>query len=376
MKDRTAESDHITVLVAAGGTGGDFFPAVAVVEELKKLVPMGKFEFVGNPRRIEAEQVPKLGFAFHPISMTGWKGLRSIDSYFLPIRLFTSLRTCLSLIRRNKPDAILCAGTYISVPLAMAGKMLGIPIVLIESNALPGKANRLIGRWAEIIITAFDECAAAFREKSHAEILNLGNPTRGDFGNLQITESTRSGWGLDPKKRTLLVFGGSLGARSINTAVEESLEEFDSLGVQVIWQTGRNFKHARPVPEYVKSIEFIDDMATAYSACDLVLSRAGGGTIAELKVVGKPSILIPYPHSANQEQDFNADSMVRSGASIKIHDRDLNIETLLAELRTLLSDSARLDSMSKSALSLGRPNAAFESAKAIVKLARDQAQRI
>ncbi len=355
----------LRLLVAAGGTGGDLFPSVAVVEQLALLRSVDAL-FLGNPLRMEATAVPKLGYRFEGLSVRGYKGLKSLQTWTLPVRILHSTLRCLGLMRSHKPDLVLSGGTYLSFPVALAASILRIPLVLIESNAIPGKANRSVARRADLIIAAFEECKKFFATKSAHTIQVIGNPIRGSFEQMPTREDAAREFGLDPSLPTLLVFGGSLGAKSINDAITANLREFERRGIQVLWQCGKNFKERPELPAHVQLREFIDNMPAAYALADLVVCRAGGGTVAELKVVAKPSVLIPYPYAANNEQEYNALSLSSQGAALMIRDSELS--SSFASVLDLLGDSSTRQSMTAVLKTLARPQAAHEAAVLILRL--------
>lgn len=354
------------VVVSAGGTGGDLFPAVAVVEQLAKLTTV-EAVFVGNPHRIEASVVPSLGYQFVPLSVTGFKGLTSLDTYKLPFRILDSTLTCRKLIKSFKPHAVLCAGTYISYPLSLAAKALDIPLAMIESNAIPGKANKKIAKHAKCIIAAFEECGNYLSAQSQKYIHVVGNPIRSIMNELPNQQSARISLGLKPDLPTLFVVGGSLGARSFNQTIEQSLEHIAGLPIQILWQTGKSYSAPKDLPANVRSMQFVEDMATAYSSADLLLTRAGGGTVAELGVVGKPAVFIPYPYAANNEQEHNASVFEKAGAALMIRDSELQ-SRFKSDVLPLLSDTQRLSAMSAVMKSFGKPNAALDSARLVYEM--------
>ncbi len=358
--------EPLRIIVAAGGTGGDLFPAVAVVEQLQ-LRRKVEAVFVGNAERIEAQVVPSLGFRFKGLSVRGFKGLRSVDTYLLPIRIAASTLKVRLLIKSFKPHLALCAGTYISYPLALAASMAEIPLVLIESNAIPGKANRSVARRADLIIAAFEECRKSFVTKNPDVIKVIGNPIRKGFGTAVSREQGARAFGLDPAMKTLLVFGGSLGARSINETLLENLDFLQSAGVQVLWQTGKNATVPDTLPKDIIHRTFIDDMASAYAAADAVLCRAGGGTVAELKVVAKPALLVPYPYAANNEQEFNARALQDAGAAVMILDGELKMR-FRKEVSELFADPVRLQARASAMAAMARPNAASDAAELVLRL--------
>lgn len=364
----------MNILVAAGGTGGDLFPAVAVIEQVRaKLGTECSVIFVGNPHRIEARVIPELGYRFIPIPVTGFQGIFHRSTPVLPLRIFRSLLMIRSLCKQHNIDVILCGGTYISYPAGLMSSFLKIPMMLLESNVLPGKTNRLLAPKAQAIILAFSESKEYFPPSLHARMHVVGNPVRHSMLTAAPpVNDARATFGLSAHTPTLFVFGGSLGARSINHAVAASVEILSARGIQVLWQTGKNYTPPETLPDGIVSRTFIDDMASAYSAADLVLCRAGGGTVAELKIARKPAVLVPLPSAANNEQEYNAKALTASGAAIMVRDAELPDAFLPLVLDLLLESPDTLDTMAAAAGTLARPNAARDAAEILITIASKQ----
>lgn len=354
----------MNIIVSAGGTGGDLFPAVAVVEQLARLSGAAfSADFVGSPTRIESRVVPALGYGFTPIPVTGFKGLFHPSTPTLPWRIFRSQRIVDSLIRRKRPAGMICGGTYISYPAARAAFRRGVPVMLIEPNVIPGKTNRLIAPKARKIIAAFGESKNHFPPEILKNLVITGNPVRESLSlSLPDRAAARQHFGLLPEVFTVFVFGGSLGARALNLAVEAALPRLSGAEVQLIWQTGANYAPPADLPANVVPRTFIDDMAPAYAAADLVVCRAGGGTVAELGNVGKPAVLVPLPTAANNEQMFNARAVESAGAGIVVENSDIagRFAPLLEELR---DSPTRLAAMTEAAARRARPDAARRAAE-------------
>lgn len=358
----------LKVLVAAGGTGGHLFPALAVVEELQtllkgQLIPI----FVGNGEKIESRVVPELGYQFHKIPVKGFTGLMQLNTLTLPIKIFNSILKCRSLIRKHKIDVCICAGAYISYPAGVAASQEHIPLILMESNVFPGKTNRLLSQKATAIFTAFDESERYFPQPIKRKIRCLGNPIRRQLITLPNQLESRLKFNLDPNKKTILVFGGSLGARSVNLAIEKILPNFSDSDIQFLWQTGSNYQPTQDLPANVTVLPFINDMASAYASADLVISRSGATTVTELCVVGKPSILIPLPTAANNEQELNASILEEKKAAVMLPDEHLNDE-LEAVINNVIRDNKLLSWMGKIAKSIAKPDAAKKSAEEVLNI--------
>ena len=360
----------INILVAAGGTGGHLFPALAVVDKLQKIIGYKVIpSFVGINNKIESKVIPQLGFNFTKLPISGFTGVFSINSYLLPFKIFRSIFKCRSLIKKLNIDVCLCTGAYLSYPAGIAAYKEHIPIVLMESNVFPGKTIKLLSSKADLIITSFKESEKYFPSSLNHVIKYLGNPVRSELLSLPPQELARARFGLDPQLRTILIFGGSLGARSINNSIIKLLPIVAKSNYQVLWQIGNNFTVPKDIPSNVKVLNFIDDMASAYSASDLVVSRSGATTVAELCVVAKPSILVPLPSASNNEQESNANVLHNKGAAIMLLDYTLD-EYLLDIINELIEDPKKLSKMGKAAKSLAKPDAADYAAQSIFELVK------
>ncbi len=356
------------ILVAAGGTGGHLYPALAVLENLEEF--SGKkteASFVGTANRIESRVVPGLGYEFNVLPISGYKGLFSPETLMLPFRVIRSKNICRSIIRRFKPDLVLCTGAYISYPAGNAAYDEKVTLVLMESNVSPGKSLKLLSRKADMIITAFEETADYFDKSLKARIEFLGNPVRADICNLPDKNEARTQLGLKKDTKTILAFGGSLGARTINNAISDNLKLIEGKECQLIWQTGEHFSIPRFIPANVKVMKYIENMAQAYAAADLVISRAGATSVAEICASGKPSILIPLSSASNNEQELNAKVLESKGASTVVKNDKID-EFLFDMVFKFISDEVKLSEMGKAASKLGKPGAAKEAASRIVEL--------
>ncbi|MDW8075190.1 MAG: UDP-N-acetylglucosamine--N-acetylmuramyl-(pentapeptide) pyrophosphoryl-undecaprenol N-acetylglucosamine transferase [Bacteroidota bacterium] len=352
----------VSILVAAGGTGGDLFPVLAVVERLRQLgCPQGTIEplFVGNPDRIEGRILPARGYSFVPIPMRGYYGVRSLRTYSLAWRLPSSILRVWHAVLRVRPRLALLAGAYLGIPAGIVARLHRIPIVLVEINATPGKANRLLARWAHQILASSEECRAAFPAAVRSRVVVTGTPIRPALQQLPPVAQARMRFGLAPDRPVLLVLGGSLGAHSINRAIAAHLTAICACGWQILWQTGS--AEIPSSPPGVVVLPFIEDMASAYAAAELAISRAGGSTVAELAVTKTPAILVPYPHAANREQDRNAAFLAHSGGAVVIADTQLD-HALWQVLAPLLGDPERRSQMRRALGEVARPHATDEAA--------------
>ena len=357
------------ILVGAGGTGGHLFPATAVCEQLANVYE-SEFaaSFVGTPDKIEARVVPALGYDFRTIPISGFKGI-SLSSLMLPFKIAKSVLVCRSIIRNENIKAVLCTGAYLSLPAGLAASLEKTPLILMESNVSPGKAIKMLASKADLIISSFEDSVDYFKPSVRSKVEYLGNPVRANLSKLPDKSTALESYGFSPYKKTVFVFGGSLGALSVNKAVEAGLSKFAAAGIQVIWQTGKNYKPVADIPENVKVFEFIDDMPTAYAAADLVVSRSGASTISELAITGKPSILIPLPSATNNEQAENAKIFMNIGAGVLINNSTVP-KVLVDSIIDLVPKDEILQIMSECALLLAKPDAATNAAKRIIELVK------
>ncbi|RKH50028.1 undecaprenyldiphospho-muramoylpentapeptide beta-N-acetylglucosaminyltransferase [Corallococcus sp. AB049A] len=356
------------VLIAGGGTGGHLFPGIALAEEVVTRHPANEVVFVGTEKGLEARVVPKEGYPLEFVKVQGLKGkgflglLKGLIA--LPLAFLASFR----ILSRQKPDVVVGVGGYASGPVVLAAWLMGIPTAIQEQNALPGLTNKVLGRIVKVVFTAFEEARTFFPE---AKVQMIGNPIRKKLMDNYLRSNTAH------EKFTVLIFGGSLGARGLNNRV---LEALDSLGdvkdqLSIVHQTGKldleNVTKGyadKGFADVAQVVEFIDDMSSAYSRADLVICRAGATSLAELTVCKKPSILVPFPHATDNHQEVNARALVDAGAALMFRESELTGLKLAAELRGLMTDPAKLKQMAKKAGILGRPAAAKELADVCVDL--------
>ncbi len=348
----------IKALIAAGGTGGHLFPALAVAEEFEKQTDNNfSAYFIGNPNRLESRIVPECGYDFTPIPITGFSGVLSARTLSLPYRILKSVLITRKIVKKYKPDFVLCTGAYLSYPAGLTANQMRLPLVLMESNVFPGKTIRMLAAKANLIVTSFEETKKYFPFNLHSKIVCLGNPLRKMFENLPDKEVARKKFDLDTNKKTVLIFGGSLGARAINNATLSAIEQLKTEHIQFIWQTGNDYHISSTLPNNVKLLKFIDDMASAYSAADLVVCRSGATTAAELTYLSKPSILVPLPSASNGEQKSNAEVLEKIGAAIMIDNNEID-SSLGSAIMTLINSNEKLGVMADAAGSLSRRDAA------------------
>ena len=354
-------------LVAAGGTGGHLFPAIAVVQNLEMLCRSCETKFVGTANRIESRIIPELGYELTTMPIEGFSKLLSFKTILLPLKIIKSFRICRKLIRSFKPDAVICTGAYISYPAGVACSYEKVPLILMESNVNPGKTIKTLATKASSIMTSFEDTLNYFEEIDKSKVRFIGNPVRENLLSLPNKQEAREKLGLNPELDTVLIFGGSLGALAINKASEKAVEYFKDKDIQIIWQTGNFYKTDIKENSKLRILPFIDDMATAYAAADLVVSRSGATTVAELSVCGKASVLIPLPSASNREQWNNAEVFRKKGAAVILENAETEYE-LYSIIDDLITDKAKLNSMEDNAKGLSKKDAGKDAAKLILEL--------
>ncbi|SRR5579883_178209 len=339
-----------TILIAAGGTGGHLYPALAVADEVRKQRPDVRVIFVGTQERIEAREVPRAGYQFYPIAIEApRKSLTSMSLF--PLKFSKAIVDCMKLISKERPRAMLGAGAYLSVPAGIASWSFRVPIALLEINSVPGAANRWLGRIAQKLFLAYPEATNGF-PKSLAETATVcGTPVRAGLGDIAISaEEARASFGLEASRTTILVFGGSLGARAINEAMQASVTKFAEAGYNVLWQTGKSVNLTELQQQFaampnVRVTDYIYEMERAYRAADLVVCRAGASSLAEVTRLGKPAVLVPWSGAMANHQEHNARSFEQDGAAVVLRDNEVR-EKLASTVLELLSDRDRLQKMS------------------------------
>lgn len=357
------------ILFAAGGTGGHLFPALSIAEEIKKMEPITEFLFVGARGKIEEWVVPERGYSFRAIWISGMARSLKPSNLLVPIKIFVSLMQSLGLIRNFHPDVVVGTGGFVTGPVLYAATLLRVPTLIQEQNSYPGFTTRKLASRVNEVHIGFETTIRYL--KSAQSVVVSGNPTRGELGTVG-RENGAKFFQLDPRKKTLLVFGGSLGAASINTAVLRFVDDLKAADVQLIWQTGEHdferIKFVTTPLSHIRVEKFIERMEYSYAAADLVVCRAGAITLAELTRVGKAAVLVPYPHAAAGHQLLNARALVDAGAATLVLDDEL-FPKLKDEVFALFRDDDRREEMARRSRSLGNPDAARKIAEAVLRLA-------
>ena len=365
----------MNVLFAGGGTGGHVYPAVAMAGELAALRPDTSISFVGTAGGVEATEVPRLGYRLHLVPVRGLKRGRSLAALLSNVAVLADFVVALGravwLLRRENPDVVVGTGGFVSAPLLFAAQLMGKKTFVQEQNAFPGVTTKLLAVLASEVHLAFEEARGFVVKKEN--IFVTGNPAR-SFGMLDAVRA-RACFGLHEQRPTLLVFGGSRGARSINNAVLQRLGDITARA-NLLWQTGsldfERIKKQAGTSPYLWIGPYIENMGAAYHAADLVMCRAGASSIAELTNLGKPSVLVPYPYATGDHQRHNARALVANNAAMMTEDDRLGEEALFGDILDLLHDSARLGSMGAAARKLAYPDAARQLARRIISLAEQQ----
>lgn len=357
----------LNILISGGGTGGHIYPAIAIANELKVRFPDANFLFVGAKDRMEMEKVPAAGYAIKGLWISGVQRKLTLANLSFPFKLLSSLWKAKQIIRKFKPDVVIGTGGFASGPVLYMAEQKGIPSLIQEQNSYPGITNKLLAKKAKSICVAYDKLERFFPAE---KIVKTGNPVRQDLLDVASKrEEAISYFKLDDQKKTLLIIGGSLGARNINIHMGASIEWLQKLGIQVLWQTGKlyfeDYKNYNKL-EGVQVHAFISSMDLAYAASDYVVSRAGASSISELCIVGKPTIFIPSPNVSEDHQTKNAMAIVENDAALMVPERDLdNFQTVFEGLH---NDSKMQQDLSEQIKKLALPKATSDIVDQIEKL--------
>lgn len=330
------------VLISGGGTGGHIFPALSIANAVRRRFPEAEILFVGALGRMEMERVPAAGYRIEGLPVAGFDRKRLWRNFGVLIKLWKSLRKARRIVRDFRPDIAVGVGGYASGPVLKQAQKQGVPTLLQEQNSYAGVTNKLLAKKAKAICVAYDGMDRFFPA---ASITKTGNPVRTDLENCTLTQAeAKRQLGFDSEKLLVLAVGGSLGARTVNQAIAASLPMLRDKGVSLMWQTGRygapEFQKLAGGYDNVRATTFISDMDVAYRAADLVVSRAGAGTISELQNLGKACVLVPSPNVAEDHQRHNAEALSTRGAAVMILDAEA-VATLPATLESLITDPAK-----------------------------------
>lgn len=361
------------IIISGGGTGGHIFPAIAIANALKEIDPSIEILFVGAKGKMEMERVPKAGYKIEGLWISGFqrKPLLSSRNFVFPFKLISSILKARRIVKQFKPDAAVGVGGYASGPTLDQAARMGIPTLIQEQNSYAGVTNRLLANKVSKVCVAYEGMERFF---SKDKIIFTGNPIRQEITRIEGKRAEAiQHFGLDESKKTIVVVGGSLGARTVNNAMEASFDLIaNHQGVQVIWQAGKLYidefqkKETGQLPN-VHLTKFIDRMDLAYAAADLVISRAGAATISELCLIQKPSILVPSPNVSEDHQTKNAMALVEKDAAVMVKDKDAETQMYQTAL-DLLNDEARLKIISQNVGKLGMKDSANRIAQEVLMM--------
>ncbi|MEZ7992938.1 MAG: undecaprenyldiphospho-muramoylpentapeptide beta-N-acetylglucosaminyltransferase [Flavobacteriaceae bacterium] len=359
----------INILISGGGTGGHIFPAIAIANELRLRYPVANFLFVGAKDKMEMEKVPQAGYQIKGLWISGIQRKLTFKNLLFPFKLLHSLVKAGKIIKQFKPDIVIGTGGFASGPTLIMANRRKIPTLIQEQNSYPGITNKLLSKKSKIVCVAYDGLEYYFPEE---KIIKTGNPVRASLLSIHLKEKIKIAndlFGLIKKRKTILVLGGSLGARKINELIEENLLFFKEHKVQIIWQCGKLYYDTYSKYNENKNVSvhaFIKKMDLAYAAADIIISRAGASSVSELCIVGKPTIFIPSPNVAEDHQTKNAKSIVEKHGAILLRESELNTFPIVFE--TLLKDEGKQESLSQNIKELALPDATNKIISQVEKL--------
>ena len=359
--------EKLKFILSGGGTGGHIYPAVAIANELKSRFPNAEFLFVGAKDKMEMQKVPQSGYKIEGLWIAGLQRKLTLQNAMFPFKLIDSLWKSRKIIKEFKPNVVIGTGGFASGPLLQMANMLNIPTVIQEQNSYPGITNKILSKKANKICVAYENLERFFPKE---KMILTGNPVRQDLIDIENKKAEAIHYfNLDANKKTLLVLGGSLGARRVNQLIEKELGNLNALNVQVIWQCGKLYfeDYKKYNSNNVQVLAFIDRMDLVYAAADIVISRAGASSVSELCIVGKPVIFIPSPNVAEDHQSKNAKSIVDKKGALMLKESELDTQFSIV-FEALLKDSGKQDQLSKNIKLLALPNATKQIVDEIVKL--------
>lgn len=367
-------TEPLRIIISGGGTGGHIFPAVSIANAIREISPSAEILFVGAEGRMEMQRVPAAGYEIKGLPVAGFDRKHLWRNVSVLIKLMKSRRLARKIVSEFQPQVAVGVGGYASGPTLDVAQKMGIPTLLQEQNSYAGVTNKLLAKKAKRICVAYEGMERFFPAEA---IMMTGNPVRQNLLHAHHTrEEAIAAMGLDPAKRTVLLIGGSLGARTLNDSVLENLSLIrQQKHIQFVWQTGKYYSQsiaerlaAQRCPENLKVMDFISNMDVAYAAADLVISRAGAGSISEFCLLGKPVILVPSPNVAEDHQTKNAMALVQKDAALFVADAEAP-RTLMPLAVNTVNDAAKLASLSENVKKLAMPNAAEVIAREVIKLA-------
>lgn len=347
------------VIISGGGTGGHIFPALAIANELKARYPQIDILFVGAEGKMEMERVPAAGYRIIGLPIVGLQRKLTFSNFLLPFKLLKSLSKAKTVLKDFKPQVVIGVGGYASGPTLKMAQRLGIPTLIQEQNSYPGKTNRLLAKNVAAVCTAYEGLESVFPAD---KIRLTGNPVRSELKALALSREDAFACfpQLDPSKKTILVIGGSLGARTLNESVLFAADQLEAHNVQILWQCGKYYFEAMKTEAAGKQgvvlLDFIARMDAAYTVADVIVSRAGALSISELCLVGKPTLLVPSPNVSEDHQTKNAMALVNKNAAVLVKDSEAR-EKVMQEAFAVIGDATRSAALSAQIKSLAKPNA-------------------
>jgi UDP-N-acetylglucosamine--N-acetylmuramyl-(pentapeptide) pyrophosphoryl-undecaprenol N-acetylglucosamine transferase len=362
---------QLRVIISGGGTGGHIFPAIAIANAIRKKNPAAEILFVGANGRMEMEKVPQAGYEIKGLTIAGFQRGSVVKNLTLPFKLVGSLLAAYTIVRQYKPDVAIGVGGYASGPLLRAASFAGVPTVIQEQNSFAGVTNKILARNAKVVCTAYEGMGNVFPKD---KIVLTGNPVRAEIVNMNANrKEAQNYFGLDERKKTILIIGGSLGAKTLNKSVEAAIERIRESDIQILWQTGKvYFDECQAIAKGIDNLHarmFIDRMDYAYTCADVIVSRAGALSISELQIVGKPVILVPSPNVSEDHQTHNAMALVSKKAALMIKDDEARLN-LLGAAFDLLENETLQNELSASIKQMAIPNAADRIVEEIMKVVK------
>jgi UDP-N-acetylglucosamine--N-acetylmuramyl-(pentapeptide) pyrophosphoryl-undecaprenol N-acetylglucosamine transferase len=363
--------NKLKIMITGGGTGGHVFPAIAIADAIMRMRPEAEILFVGANGRMEMERVPKAGYRIEGLNVAGFQRSLSLKNLAFPFKLLSSLRKARRIVADFQPRVVIGTGGYASGPVMRAAQRAGIPTLIQEQNSYAGVTNKILGKKANSVCVAYDHMEQFFDKN---KILFTGNPVRADILNLEGKRAEAMAYyGLSSDRKTIVVIGGSLGAKTLNEAMATGTALLANEPVNVVWQCGKYYEMVYQDCETAKLPNvhmraFIDRMDLLYAAADVIVSRAGALSISELCLIGKPAVLVPSPNVAEDHQTKNALALVEKGAARLVRDSEA-VEKMLPEALMILGNDALAFGLGESIRPLGRPNAADMIAREALKLA-------
>lgn len=351
------------VLLSGGGTGGHVYPAIAIANKIKEEHPEAEILFVGTQKGIESEIVPKYGYKLETVTVQGFKRKIDLDNVKRVFKLFKGLEQSRRIVKKFKPDVVIGTGGYVSGPVLFNSAISKVPTVVHEQNSFPGVTNKILSKMVTRVLTSFEDSHKRFPEESRSKLTLTGNPVRKEILNARKSIARRH-LGISEDKKMVLCYGGSGGSEDINKAMKLVIENMVKDDVAFIFATGKYYYEEFSseidnlnLKPYQKVVPYLEDMANALAASDLVIGSAGAISLAEITALGKPSIIIPKAYTAENHQEYNAKSIENQGAGIAILEKDLTPQKLNETVFTLLGDKEKLIDMANSSKNIGKPEA-------------------